>query len=69
MAMAIINGRRVELPDVATSEQIAVAGGLREGRRVIHRKREGNYPVKPGEQVRVSDDDHFTDAPQRTKGQ
>jgi len=68
MPRAIINGRAVDLPDVATSEEIAGAGSMRQGRRVIHRTREGNYPVGPGQSVDVKDGDRFIDAPQRVKG-
>lgn len=68
MAVAIINGRRVELPDVATADDLAQAGGLRRGRRIIRRTREGNYPVKPGEAVVVREGDRFVDAPARVKG-
>ncbi len=68
MAIAIINGRQVDLPDVASAEQIRHAGGIKAGRRIIRRTREGNYPVKPHESVHVHDEDVFIDAPSRVKG-
>ena len=68
MAMAIINGRRVEVPEAATAEDLRQAGGIKPGRRIIRRTREGNYPVKPGERVTVQAGDTFTDAPARVKG-
>ncbi len=68
MAACIINGRRVEVPDAATAEEIANAGGIRSGRRVIRQTREGNYPMNPGQRVRLDDGDRFVDAPQRVKG-
>jgi hypothetical protein len=57
MAVCIINGRRVEIPDAASAEDIASAGGIRSGRRIIRQTREGNYPMKPGERVTLSDGD------------
>ena len=68
MAICIVNGRRVEIPDAATPEELARAAGIRQGRRIIRQTREGNYPMTPGERVSVSDSDKFVDAPQRVKG-
>jgi hypothetical protein len=68
MAVCIINGRRVDIPDAATPEEIAGAAGIRRGRRIIRQTREGNYPMNPGERVAVDDADRFVDAPQRVKG-
>ena len=68
MATAIINGRRVQVPPVAKVEDIRKAGGIEAGRTVIHRKREGNYVVRPGEDVAVQDGDVFVDAQPRVKG-
>jgi hypothetical protein len=68
MATAIINGRRVQVPPVATAEDIRKAGGITEGRTVIRRVREGNFVVRPGEEVAVQDGDTFVDAPPRIKG-
>ena len=68
MATAIINGRRVEIPPVSTVEEIRKAGGIAPGRTVIRRNREGNFVVRPGEQVAVQDEDVFVDAPPRVKG-
>ncbi len=68
MATAIINGRRVQIPPVAKVEDIRKAGGIDEGRTIIQRRREGNYVVRPGEEVPVQDGDVFVDAPPRIKG-
>lgn len=68
MNTVIINGRRVQVPDAPTPEDIASAGGIRPGRRIIRRTREGNYPLKPGSRITVDQDDKFSDAPQRVKG-
>ena len=68
MEYVVINGRRVQVPDAPTPEEIASAGGIRAGRRIIRQTREGNYPVKPGERMQVSHEDKFVDAPQRVKG-
>jgi hypothetical protein len=68
MATAIINGRRVQVPPVASVEDIRKAGGIDKGRTIIHRNREGNFVVRPGEEVAVEDNDVFVDAPPRIKG-
>jgi hypothetical protein len=68
MATAIINGRRVQVPDVASVEEIRKAGGIDKGRTVIRRNREGNFVVRPGEDVTVQDGEVFVDAPPRIKG-
>ena len=68
MASAIINGRRVQVPPVAKVEDIRRAGGIADGRTVIRRTREGNFVVRPGEDVNVRDGDTFVDAPPRVKG-
>lgn len=68
MATAIINGRRVQVPDVATIEDIRKAGGIDKGRSVIRRTREGNFVVRPDEEVTVKDGEVFADAPPRIKG-
>ncbi len=68
MATAIINGRRVQVPDVATIEDIRKAGGIDKGRSVIRRTREGNFVVRPDEEVAVHDGEVFADAPPRIKG-
>jgi hypothetical protein len=64
MATAIINGRRVQIPPVAGVEDIRKAGG----RNIIRRTREGNFVVRPGEEVAVNEGDVFVDAPPRVKG-
>lgn len=68
MATAIINGRRVQVPPVATVEDIRKAGGIEEGRSILRRTREGNFVVRPDEEVAVGDGDVFVDAPPRIKG-
>jgi hypothetical protein len=68
MAVCIINGRRIDIPDAATPEEVADAAGIRPGRRIIRQTREGNYPMTPGERVAVGESDKFVDAPQRVKG-
>lgn len=68
MATAIINGRRVQVPPVASIEDIRKAGDIADGRTVIRRNREGNFVVRPGEEVAVQDGDVFVDAPPRIKG-
>ncbi|MBN1935636.1 MAG: hypothetical protein JW934_13290 [Anaerolineae bacterium] len=69
MTTAIINGRRVQVPPVAKIEDIRKAGGITEGRNIIRRAREGNFVVRPGEDIAVEDGDVFVDAPPRVKGQ
>jgi hypothetical protein len=68
MAVAIINGRRANLPENAPEQFIREAGGIRPGRTMIRRTREGNYVVRPGSSVKVEDGDVFIDAPARIKG-
>jgi hypothetical protein len=68
MKVCIMGGRRIEVPNAATPEEIASAAGLRPGRRIIRQTREGNYPLKPGERVNLDDGERFVDAPQRVKG-
>ena len=68
MATAIINGRRVQVPPVASMEDIRKAGGIEDGRTVIRRTHEGNFVVRPSEEVAVKDGDVFVDAPPRIKG-
>lgn len=68
MATAIINGRRVQVPPVATVEDIRKAGGIKEGRSILRRTREGNFVVRPDEEVSVDEGDVFVDAPPRIKG-
>lgn len=68
MATAIINGRRVQVPPVATVEDIRKAGGIDDGRNVIRRRADGSFLVRPGEEVAVQEGDVFVDAPPRIKG-
>ena len=67
MVTAIINGRRVELPDVAQAEDIRQAGDIPPERTILRRTGKGSYLVKPGETVTVTEDDEFVDAPPRIK--
>lgn len=64
----IINGRRVAVPSVAKVEDIRQAGNIAAGRTIVQRKREGNFIVRPGQDVAVQDGDVFIDAPPRIKG-
>jgi hypothetical protein len=68
MPSVIINGRRVNLPESATDADIRRAGGVRDGRTVIKRSREGNFLIPPGSSVDVNPGDTFVDAPSRVKG-
>jgi hypothetical protein len=68
MRLHIVNGRRVDLPEAATPEEIAKAADIRAGRRIIRQRREGNYPMPAGERMPLGEDDKFVDAPQRVKG-
>lgn len=47
MATAIINGRRVQVPDVITVEEIRKTSGIDKGHTVIRCNREGNFVVRP----------------------
>jgi hypothetical protein len=69
MAVCIVNGRRVEVPDATTPEELARAAGIRAGRRIIRQRVDGNYPMQPGERVTLEDEERFVDAPQRVKGE
>ncbi len=68
MAAAIINGRRVQIPDNASDEEIRQAGGIKSGRTLTRRNRFGNYVIPRGSKVNVSDGDVFADSPNRVKG-
>ena len=68
MATALINGKRVQIPDSSSTDDIRKAGKIKNGRTLIHRKRDGNYALRSGAKVNVKDGDTFTDAPARTKG-
>jgi hypothetical protein len=65
---AIVNGRQAMLPDMATADEIRQAGGVKPGRRIIRRTREGNYPVSAAGKVQVNEGSVFVDAPARAKG-
>jgi len=68
MAMAIINGRRVQIPDTVSDEEIRRVGRIKPGRTLIKRDRFGNYVLPRGSKVNVNDGDTFVDAPARIKG-
>ena len=68
MATAIINGRRVQIPETASDTEIRQAGGLKAGRTLIKRERSGNFLIPRGSRVNVNDGDVFVDAPSRIKG-
>ncbi len=68
MKEAIINGRRAQIPDTTTDEEIKNIGGIRHGRTLIKRERNGNFVIPRGSKVNVNDGDVFIDAPSRTKG-
>jgi len=69
MAEAVINGRRVVLPDTVSDGDIRRVGGIDSKRNLMRRTREGNFMVSRGSQMQVSDGDVFMDAPARVKGQ
>ncbi len=68
MGMAIINGRRVEIPGTATDEEIRHVGGIKSGRTLIKREKTGNFVIPRGSKLNIKDGDVFIDAPSRTKG-
>lgn len=68
MASVIINGRRMEIPQSTTADELKEVGGIKNGRNLIHRRREGNFVVRPGSKMNIKDGDVFVDAPPRTKG-
>jgi hypothetical protein len=68
MAEAIINGRRVVLPDEVGEADIRRVGNIDPKRNMFRRTRHGNYCVPRGSRVRVEDGDVFVDAPARVKG-
>jgi hypothetical protein len=68
MAMAVINGRRVVLPDAVSDADIRRAGNIDPQRNLLHRRREGNFLIPRGGRVQVNDGDTFVDAPARVKG-
>lgn len=69
MPAAIINGRRVHIPDnISTDEEIRSRAGINPNRTLIRRTREGNYLVPVRSRVEVQDGDVFSDAPARIKG-
>jgi len=68
MPTAIINGRRVDLPDSTTDKEIRKVAEIDPQRTLILRTREGNYLVPKGSRVSVNEGDAFIDAPARIKG-
>ena len=63
-----INGREGYLPDSVPDSEIREEGGLRPGRTLIRRTKEGNHLIPKGPKVQVQEGDVFSDAPARTKG-
>lgn len=68
MSMAVINGRRVEIPSSCTDDEIRQAGGIESGRTLIKRDKFGNFVVPRKSNVNVKDGDRFIDSPARVKG-
>ena len=68
MAISFVNGRRVETPNAVTPEELASAAGIPAGRRIIRKRYDGNFPLKPGERFDLGDSESFVDAPRRVKG-
>ncbi|OPY73632.1 MAG: hypothetical protein A4E62_00397 [Syntrophorhabdus sp. PtaU1.Bin002] len=68
MPMAIINGRRVDVPSTATDDDIRRAGGIRDDRTLIKRERHGNFVIPRGSRANVAEGDVFVDSPKRIKG-
>lgn len=68
MKSITINGRRIQVAENATPEQIAQQAGIAAGRRIIKRDYRGNYPQTPGKPVEFGGDNTFVDAPKRVKG-
>ena len=69
MSYTVFDGRRIYVPDAPiTPEQLAELAGVRPGRRVIRRNREGNFPLDPNVPITPSEDETYVDAPARTKG-
>jgi hypothetical protein len=68
MAMAVINGRRVEIPSTTNDDEIRQAGGIESGRTLLKRDRLGNFVIPRKSKVNVKDGDTFIDAPKRVKG-
>lgn len=68
MASAVINGRRVILPDSVSDGDIRRAGSIDEKRNLMRRTKEGNFIIPRGSRVPVNEGDVFIDAPARVKG-
>lgn len=68
MAIAIINGKQVVLPDVATDNDIRRHGNIDPKRGLFRRTREGNFKIPRGTSVTIGEGDVFIDAPARVKG-
>jgi hypothetical protein len=69
MSFTVVDGRRIQVPDAPiTPERLAELAGVRPGRRMIRRSREGNFPLDPNVPFTPSEDETFVDAPARTKG-
>lgn len=69
MSYTVVDGRRIHVPEAPiTPERLAELAGIRPGRRMILRNREGNFPLEPNVPFTPSEDESFVDAPARTKG-
>ncbi len=68
MAMAIINGHKMILPETVSDADIRRAGEIDAKRNLLRRTREGNFLVPRGARMQVNDGDVFVDAPARVKG-
>ena len=68
MPMVIINGKRVNMPNSATSEDLFRAAGRNsEGRAMTKQSPAGNVRLKPGQSYRLNDGDKFGEGPDRVK--
>ncbi len=68
MAIAVINGRRVQVPDTLSDEELRQSGGIKPGRTLVRREKSGNFVIPRGSRVNVNDGDVFVDSPSRIKG-
>ncbi len=68
MSTVTLNGRQVELPSVASDDEIRRIGGIPSGRTLIRREKHGNFVVPRGSKSATRDGDVFIDSPARIKG-
>jgi hypothetical protein len=65
----VVDGRCIQIPDAPiTDAQLAELAGVRPGRRMIRRNREGNFPLDPNVPFTPREDETYVNAPPRTKG-